>query len=141
MRAGHTLPELMVAAMIVAATAAIVLPPLGRALDRAVVQEGAYRFSSLHAATRQVAIARGTLARLDLDPAGRTAVLTVRGPGGGWDTVTTAPLGVADIDCSNPTMVFSPTGVGYGTSNTRVVFRRGAAADTVTTSRTGRLRW
>jgi type II secretory pathway pseudopilin PulG len=120
--------------------ASVVTPPLGRALDRAAVQEGVERFAAAHATTRQLAISRGALARLELDRALRTATLSVQRPSGAWDTVATYPLGSARIACSTPTLVFNPVGIGHGASNTRVIFSRGAAADTVTTSRTGRLR-
>ncbi len=140
MRQGFTLPELLSVIAIVGVLLSIVTPPLGRALDQAAVREGVEHFAALHATTRQLAISRNTLARLELDRTQRTATLSVRRPPAAWDTVGSYPLGSASIDCSNPTMVFGPLGLGYGASNTRVIFARGASADTVTTSRTGRLR-
>jgi hypothetical protein len=119
--------------------ASVVTPPLGRALDRAAVLEGVERFAAAHATARQVAISRGVLARLELDRTLRTATLSVQRSLKAWDTVATYPLGSARITCSNPILVFNPIGVGHGASNTRVIFSRGAAVDTVTTSRTGRL--
>ncbi len=120
--------------------ASVAVPPLGRALDRAAVEEGVLRFAAAHATTRELAVAHGSLARLEVDGAARTATVSVQRTEGAWDTVATYPLGSASILCSNPILVFNPIGVGYGTSNTRIIFARGAAADTVTTSRTGRLR-
>ena len=140
MRQGFTLPELLSAIAIIGILLSIVTPPLGRALDQAAVHEGVERFAALHATTRQLAISRNALARLELDRAQRTATLSVRRTPAAWDTIGTFPLGSAAIACSNPTIIFGPLGLGYGTSNTRVIFTRGAAADTVTTSRTGRLR-
>ena len=140
MRQGFTLPELLTVIAIVGILLSVVTPPLGRALDQAAVREGVERFAALHATTRQLAIARNALARLELDRTQRTATLSVRRTAAAWDTIGTYPLGSAAIACSNPTIVFGPLGLGYGTSNTRVIFSRGAAADTVTTSRTGRLR-
>ena len=140
MRRGLTLPELLSVIAIVGVLLSIVAPPLGRALDQAAVREGVERLAALHATTRQLAISRNALARLELDPARRSATLSVRRTATAWDTVGSYPLGSATMTCSNPTIVFGPLGLGYGTSNTRVVFSRGSAADTVTTSRTGRLR-
>jgi len=120
--------------------ASVVVPPLGRTLDMAAVEEGVQRLAAAHATARELAISRGALARLELDPVAHTAAVSVQRTAKVWDTVATYPLGPAGITCSNPTMVFNPIGLGYGTSNTRVIFLRGAAADTVTTSRTGRLR-
>jgi prepilin-type N-terminal cleavage/methylation domain-containing protein len=137
---GFTLPELATVVAIMGILASVVVPPLGRALDRAAVEEGVQRFAAAHATTRELAIVRGALARLELDRVARTATIAVQRTARAWDTVATYPLGTAEISCSSPVMVFNPIGLGYGASNTRVVFSRGAAADTVTTSRTGRLR-
>lgn len=140
MRGGFTLPELATVVAIIGVVASVVVPPLGRTLDRAAVEEGVQRFAAAHATTRELAIARGALARLELDRAARTVAVSVqRGPRA-WDTVASYGLGTAQIACSNPVLVFNPIGLGHGASNTRVIFSRGAAADTVTTSRTGRLR-
>lgn len=137
---GFTLAELLSALGIVAILASVAIPPLGRVLDRAAVREGVERFASLHAATRQLAVARSSLARLELDPGRTTATISVQRAPQVWDTVAAYVLGTARFSCSNETLVFGPFGLGYGASNTRVIFSRGAAADTVTTSRTGRLR-
>jgi len=139
MRRGFTLPEVLTVIAIASILLSLVVPPLGRALDEAAVREGVERFAALHETTRQLAIANGTLARLQVDAPARSAALSVE-TDHGWDTVAVHPLGSATIACSNPTIVFGPLGVGYGTSNTRVIFSRGRYADTLTTSRTGRLR-
>jgi prepilin-type N-terminal cleavage/methylation domain-containing protein len=139
-RNGFTLPELATVVAIMGVLASVVMPPLGRALDRAAVEEAVERFASAHATTRELAISRGTLARLELDRVAHTVTVSVQRTAKAWDTVAAYPLGSAQIACTNPTMVFNPIGIGHGLSNTRVIFTRGAAADTVTTSRTGRLR-
>ena len=140
MRKGFTLPEVATVAAIVGVVASVVVPPLGRTLDRAAVEEGVQRFAAAHATARELAIVRGALARLELDPRAHAATVSVQRTAKAWDTVATYPLGTAQVSCSSPVMVFNPIGLGYGASNTRVVFSRGVAADTVTTSRTGRLR-
>ncbi len=140
MRRGFTLPELLSVLGIMGVLAAIVVPPLGRILDQATVREGVERFASVYAITREMAMSRGTLARLELDRARRAGTVSVQRAAPAWDTVAAYPLGAADLSCSNCTVIFNPLGLGYGTSNTRVVFSRGSAADTVTASRTGRLK-
>ncbi len=140
MRRGFSLPELLTVMSIVGVLLSIVTPPLGRALDQAAVHEGVTRFASAHATARQLALSRSTLSRLQVSRVLKTATLSVKRTATKWDTVAVYPLGSATIACSNPTMTFYPIGLGYGASNTRIVFTRGAAADTVTTSRTGRLR-
>jgi len=137
---GFTLPELATVVAILGILVSVAMPPLARTLDRAAVEEGVQRFAAAHATARALAISRGTLARLELDPAAHTVTLSVQRTAQAWDTVATYPLGSASIICSNRTLVFNPLGLGHGLSNTTVVFSRGAAADTVTTSRTGRLR-
>ncbi len=139
MRAGFTLPELATVIAIIGVVASVVVPPLGRTLDRAAVEEGVQRFAAAHATTRELAVARGTLARLELDRAAHTVTVSAQRAPGTWDTVASYPLGTAQVTCSNPVLVFNPIGLGHGASNTRVIFSRGGAADTVTTSRTGRL--
>ncbi len=140
MRRGFTLPALLAAVGILGIVASILVPPLGRVLDQAAVRESVERFAALYATTRQLAMSRGTLARLELDRGRASGTLSVRDSSGAWDTVATHTVGPAGLTCSTCTLVFNPIGVGYGTSNTRVVFSRGTAADTVTTSRTGRLK-
>jgi prepilin-type N-terminal cleavage/methylation domain-containing protein len=139
-RGGFTLPELATVAAIMGVVASVVVPPLGRTLDRAAVREGVERLAAAHATTRELAISRGVLSRLEIDREAHTVTVSTQRTPTGWDTIATYSLGTAQITCSNPTLVFNPIGLGHGPSNTRVIFTRGAAADTVTTSRTGRLR-
>ncbi len=140
MRRGFTLPELLSAVGILGILASILVPPLGRVLDQAAVREGVERFAALYATTRQLAMSRGALARLELDRVRRSGTLSVQDSSSAWDTVATSTLGPADFTCSTCTLVFNPLGIGHGASNSRVVFARGGAADTVTASRTGRLK-
>jgi prepilin-type N-terminal cleavage/methylation domain-containing protein len=139
-RNGFTLPELLSVVGIAGILVSVVIPPVNRALDRAAVREGVERVAALHAAARQAAISRATLARLELDSLRRTATVSVRRAPLAWDTVAAGSVGSARMTFTNGTLVFGPLGLGYGASNTTVVFVRGTAADTVTTSRTGRLR-
>ncbi len=140
MKRGVTLPELMSVVAIAGILTSILTPPLRRALDQAAVREGVERFAAAYATTRQLAISRSRLARVEVDVVRRSATLAVLRPDKAWDTVVSYPLGDASIECSNRTMVFNPVGIGLGVSISRLVFTRGGAADTVTTSRTGRLR-
>ena len=89
MRRGFTLPEVLSAAAIVGILAAVVTPPLLRYLDRAAVREGVERYAALHASTRQLAISRSTLARLEVDRSRPVATLSVQRSSTAWDTVGT----------------------------------------------------
>lgn len=136
---GVTLPELLIVMVLIGVAAAIVMPPLGRALDRAAVTEGAERYAAMHETARAMAIARGRQARIELDSSRREALIATRGALQ-WDTVETRPLGRAGLSASRVIMVFSPLGIGFGASNSTIVFTSGVAAETLTVSRTGRLR-
>src|SRR5262249_22726935 len=58
-----------------------------------------------------------------------------------WRRPGPASHGVT-LEVSNPIVTFGPTGMGWGVSNTRIVLRRGSQAETITTSRVGRVkRW
>lgn len=137
---GATLPELTVVTLIIGVLASVVVPPVRRFLDQAAVRGASERYVAVHAVTRQSAILSGRLSRYVVDRGTNTVVLSLRTPEGRWDTVRVVPLGDLRLTVSQPTVTFNPLGVGYGASNTTVIFARGASAETVTVSRTGRLR-
>jgi len=137
---GATLPELTVVTLIIGVLASVVVPPVRRFLDQAAVRGASERYVAVHAVTRQSAILSGRLSRYVVDRGTNTLVLSLRTPEGRWDTVRVVPLGDLRLTVSQPTVTFNPLGVGYGASNTTVIFARGASAETVTVSRTGRLR-
>jgi Tfp pilus assembly protein FimT len=137
---GTTLPELVVVTLIVAVTASIVTPSVRRILDRIAVVGAAQRFSTIHGSARQSAIARATPVRYELARVGSSIALSVRRPNGAWDTLGVWTLGQVQVESGQRVVTFNPLGLGSGASNTRVVFSRGQAAETLTVSRTGRLR-
>lgn len=137
---GFTLPELLLVLIIIAVLASISVPPLGRALDRLAVDQAASRYESLHESARSIAVTRGRLSRVQLDSSRHTAVLELKRAPTTWDTLQTQDLGRARLSASQTMVTFSPIGIGFGASNTRIVFTAGVAAETVTVARTGRLR-
>ncbi len=137
---GVTLPELLIVLVLVGIAAAIVVPPLGRSLDRAAVVEGAERYGAVHETARALAVARGRQSRVELDSARREAATSLRRTTIAWDTVDVRGLGRAGFAASRVIVTFSPLGIGFGASNTSIVFTAGAAAETLTVSRTGRLK-
>lgn len=139
MRRGVTLAELLVVLIIICVALATLTPTLAHTLDRIAVDETVDRYTALHETTRQLAIVRSSLARIEVDTARRSAALSVY-VGSAWDTVDQRPLGDAAISTSQNTVTFSPLGYGWGLSNTTIVARRGSVAETLTISRTGRLK-
>jgi Tfp pilus assembly protein FimT len=140
MARGATLPELMSATLIIAVLSSTVVPPLRRFLDRAAVVSAADHVAALHDAARQGAIARRLLARYEIDVGRVNVTLATRNRRGSWDTLRVVPLGAVRVSASQRVVTFSPLGIGFGASNTSVVLARGVAVETLTVSRTGRLR-
>jgi len=139
MRNGHTVLELIIVFVLLALAASMALPPLARLLDTASVRESAGRYTAAHHAARRLAGARGMLARIELDSAARSATLSVR-TRTRWDTLEIRLLGSASLRASQRVITFAPMGLGFGLSNSRIVFQRGMASETLVVSRTGRLR-
>jgi type II secretion system protein H len=137
---GYTLLEMLLVVILIGVAVTIVVPPLSRALDRAAVDEAAERYAALHETARELAIARGRHVRVELDSVRRQAVIALRQTATTWDTLDVSPLGRAGLSASRTMVTFSPLGIGFGASNTSIVFTCGMAAETVTVSRTGRLR-
>ena len=137
---GVTLPELLMVMVLIGVVASIAVRPIGRALDRVAVDEGAARYGAMFETARAFAIARGRHARIEIDTALGSAVIAVRQGVSQWDTVDQCPLGRSRVDASQTVVTFSPLGVGFGLSNARIIFASGAAAETLTVSRTGRLK-
>ncbi len=137
---GVTLPELTTTLLILGVVASVTVPPARRLLDRAAVAGAADRYASVHEVARHTAIARGRNARYEVDRVAGRMALSVREAEGTWDTLRVFELGDVRVTISQPTVTFNPLGMGAGASNTTVAFRRGEAAETLTVSRTGRLR-
>ncbi len=137
---GVTLLELTTTLLIMGVATSIVVPPARRLVDRAVVAGAADRYTAVHEIARNTAIARGRLARYEVDRLAQRLALSVRTARGAWDTLRVFELGDVRVAIGQPVVTFNPLGIGSGLSNTTVTLSRGAAAETLTVSRTGRLR-
>jgi len=119
----------------------LLAPRWGALRDRLTVDRATREVASFYQTARYGAIMRAQPVRIEFGAASLRAVyegvrdstfLTRPGP---------ARLGVT-LDASRPVIRISPNGIGYGAANTSLVLSRGSAADTLTTSRLGRLkRW
>jgi prepilin-type N-terminal cleavage/methylation domain-containing protein len=139
---GFSLVELAIVLLIVALLAMVGLPRLGPFLDRIETDHAARDITTALALARHGAVSQGMRARLTI---AADTLRIDRLEAGGWTPWKRRP-GPADlavaIEVSNPVVVFGPTGVGWGASNTRVVLRRGSQVETITVSRVGRVkRW
>ena len=137
-RRGTTLVEIVVVCSIVALVAGITVPVAARLLDRIRLRGAVSEIVALFATARSVAIMRSTHATVKVDEATGTVLLyTAR------DTLHRNALGAAyavTLAASRDSVSYGPTGLGWGAANTSIVVRRGSVADTITTSRLGRVR-
>jgi prepilin-type N-terminal cleavage/methylation domain-containing protein len=139
MRKGVTLPELILVLAIIALLLALALPRLAGWLDQIAVDRAAQEIAAFHGTARFTAIARSQRVRLDFSPDSLRA--TLEGP---TDSVFLRWPGPArhgvSLTASRAMVRFQPNGLGLGAANTKLVLRRGAAAESLTTSLLGRLR-
>jgi type II secretory pathway pseudopilin PulG len=142
MRKGFSLTEVTILLVVVSLLLSVGLPRLRPALDRMAVNRAAVEITTALAVARAAAVSWATRARV------RVAADTLRidrlegdewVPR--WRRPGPADLGV-QLEVSNDEVVFGPTGLGWGASNTKIVLRRGSQVETITTSRLGRVkRW
>ncbi len=142
MRRGYSLAELAVTLAIVGLVTAITVPRLASLLDWIAVDAVAREVTTALAVTRHAGILQAARARLSIDA---DSLRIDRWKDRGWEGFMRWPgpgqRGVA-LEVSNPQIVFGPTGIGWGASNTKVVLRRGSHTETITVSRLGRVkRW
>jgi Tfp pilus assembly protein FimT len=137
-RPAFTIFELTITLCILSILSAIAVPRVGRLLDSIHVQGAATEIESLFGVARHLAIARGALSTVEVDPAKRTMYVSV-----GDDTLRRLELGTThdvQLAATRTRMSYGPTGMGYGAANLSVVVRRNASVDTVFVSRLGRVR-
>jgi type II secretory pathway pseudopilin PulG len=136
--AGATLIETVIVLGLIGLVAGITIPPAARLLDGIRLRSATSEVVSLFATARNIAILHSTHATVKVDEkAGVVALYTPR------DTLHVrrlhASYGVT-LDATRDSVSYGPTGMGYGAANTRIIITLGARADTITTSRLGRVR-
>jgi prepilin-type N-terminal cleavage/methylation domain-containing protein len=137
---GFTLLELVVVTCIAAVLAAFWLPRAAEWMDRLATEHAVRDVTTALAVGRHGAVLHATRARVRFDD-DTLRVDRFEPPGWvpWWRTPGPASYGVG-MEVSNPVVVFGPTGMGWGLSNTTIVLRRGSQAETITLSRVGRVR-
>lgn len=137
-RAGTTLIELVVVAVIIATLAAVSIPRAARYMDRIQVAGATREIATVFATARMAAIARASYATVRVDVASGRVSALIRS-----DTIVTRAVGKSfgvKLETTRDSMAYNPVGLGYGAANLRVTVSRGRAADSVITSRLGRIR-
>lgn len=137
-RPGFTLLELVLVTSLVAILAATAIPRVRRSVDHIGARGAADDAEAVLERARSLALARWTRATIAIDTVAGTLTVVV-----GPDTVLRrderAAHGVR-LHATRPTAIYTPLGMGFGVSNLTLVATRGAAAETVTVSRLGRVR-
>lgn len=140
MRRGFTLLELAIVLSLAGFVLALSLRPVKRALDHFAADGAARDVTTLLATARHTAVAQGRRARLRVT--GESLAIDTLGPVG-WGRHRAWP-GPAErgvtVTTSNPIVVFAPTGLAWGVSNTSITLSRGSHVETVVVSRAGRVR-
>ena len=136
---GVTLLELLIAIVAVGTLTAIIAPRFAQVRDRLATERAARDLVTFYRQARYAAIYRGTRVRMEFGPDTLRAVyesvtdsVFLSRPGPSRHGVT--------LSASRPVIRIYPNGFGYGAANTKLVVRRGMAAESVTTSRMGRVK-
>ncbi len=140
MNRGWTVIELITVLVIMGILLSLGLPRLGRWRDRVSVVRAAGEASTFYQRARHRALVRAVPVRVSFYPDSLLAAMILN-PVDSVFLVVPGPsrIGVK-LEASRPTITLSPYGLGRGAANTTVILSRGAAAETLTTSRLGRIR-
>ena len=132
--------ELMVVVCIAALLLALGFPRAARFLDWIETQRAVRDVTTALAVGRNGAVTQSSRTRITIDPDMlRIDRFGAKGWEPFWRTPGPSSRGVALVT-SNPVVIFGPSGMAWGASNTTVVLRRGSQAETITLSRLGRVK-
>jgi prepilin-type N-terminal cleavage/methylation domain-containing protein len=139
MKRGFTLVETLMVVVIVGILVTLGTPRIGNALDQLAVARSVQETIAFYRSTRFAAIVGGRPVRIEFSADSLVGVFE-----GYPDSVFMQMAGPAahgvSLIVSRDTIRISASGLGYGAANTKLVFRRGTAADSLATSRLGRVR-
>jgi len=135
---GTTLPELLIAVVVVGIIAGLAITGAARLADRLATRGAAREVRAGLLTARHLAVLRATRAAFTVDTA--RARLTVRLAA---ETALVRDVGTlygVRLAASRDSLAYSADGLGWGAANARLVVSRGTAAETITVSRLGRVR-
>lgn len=137
MRAGFTVPELLIVLAVTAILAGISLPAMLGMRDRITVRLAAVDAARALADARSAALTAARRTAVHIDP--RTNTLTVYA---GADTIRTLHLAEYGVRLSTTrdSIAFGPTGIGWGAATATITITRGSASTALAVSRIGRIR-
>ena len=135
---GATLVELAIVLAFLGVVTGIAVPRFLEVRDRVAADAAATSAVALLSTARHAAIrhARVTAVRFD----STTATITVFSTTDTLERRSLAAVHGVIMSVTRDSIAYSPNGMGYGAANTRVILTRGAAAETLTVSRLGRVR-
>ncbi len=138
MTRGFSLIELVLTCALLGLVAGIAVPRTHDALNAIRVAQAGHEVAAALTIGRAAAIRRSDYARVVVDEVSGSIRVE-----SGIDTLLLRPLREmhrVSLRASRDTVTYSPTGLGYGVSNSTIVVSLGARAETVTVSRLGRTR-
>ena len=135
---GMTLVELVTTVAIAGIVMTTAIPRYTHFRDRLAVDGATSALTSALADTRHLAARWNRRTALAIDTGAATLTLHA-----GRDTIDRVLLGAlfhVSVAATRDSIAYYPSGLGYGASNATLVVKRGAAAETVTVSRIGRVK-
>lgn len=131
----------MTALAVVGTVLIVAAPVVGSWFDRLATERAATDVAMFYHYARLSAQLRAQIVRLELSADRLTATYEGLSDSTFLDVAGPAGHGVT-AQISRAVIRIAPSGLGWGAANTKIVLRRGAAAESLTTSRLGRLkRW
>jgi Tfp pilus assembly protein FimT len=137
---GFTVLELIVVTCIAGLLVTFWLPRAARLMDWLKTERAARDITTALSVARHGAVQQATRARLTISA---DTLRIDRLDAGGWTPWWRLPGPASHgvlLQVSNPLVVFGPSGIGWGASNTKIVVSRGSQAETITVSRVGRVK-
>ena len=130
----------MVVICIAGLLASLWLPRAARLMDWITTERALRDMTTALAVARHGAVLHATRARVTISA---DSLRIDRFGNGGWEPWWRRPGPASHgvfLQVSNPNVVFGPSGMGWGVSNTKIVLSRGSQVETITVSRVGRVK-